>query len=87
MLNRHVTAVSLAIHVERSSGAVSGATTGRQSTNNILKETVPYPNDIIMTSNNFTNQLFATFKPDIRGKYTVTIYNLGPTIRGCKLSG
>ena len=30
-----------------------------------------------MTSNEFTKQIFTTFKPDITGKYTVTIYNLG----------
>ena len=32
-----------------------------------------------MTSNEFTKQFFTTFKPDITGKYTVTIYNLGNT--------
>jgi hypothetical protein len=30
-----------------------------------------------MTSNEFTKQFFTTFKPDITGKYIVTIYNLG----------
>jgi uncharacterized RDD family membrane protein YckC len=30
-----------------------------------------------MTSNEFTKQFFTTFKPDITGKYTVSIYNLG----------
>jgi uncharacterized RDD family membrane protein YckC len=30
-----------------------------------------------MTSNEFSRQFFTTFKPDITGKYTVTIYNLG----------
>ena len=30
-----------------------------------------------MTSNEFTKGFFTTFKPDITGKYTVTIYNLG----------
>jgi hypothetical protein len=30
-----------------------------------------------MTSNEFTKQFFMTFKPDITGKYTVSIYNLG----------
>src|SRR5262249_36811801 len=35
------------------------------------------PNGIIVTSNNFTKQFFTTFKPDVTGKYTVTIYNLG----------
>jgi hypothetical protein len=30
-----------------------------------------------MTSNEFSGQDFRTFKPDITGKYTVTIYILG----------
>lgn len=30
-----------------------------------------------MTSNEFAKQFFTTFKPDITGKYTVVIYNLG----------
>jgi hypothetical protein len=59
--------VSLAIHVERNN------TTG----GDILRETVRNPNGVIMTSNEFTKQFFTTFKPDITGKYTVTIYNLG----------
>ena len=32
-----------------------------------------------MTSNEFTKQFFTTFKPDIAGKYTITVYNLGNT--------
>jgi uncharacterized RDD family membrane protein YckC len=64
--------VSLAIHVER-----NNSTTGGQIPNNILRETVRNPNGIIMTSNEFSRQFFTTFKPDITGKYTVTIYNLG----------
>jgi uncharacterized RDD family membrane protein YckC len=60
--------VSLAIQVER---------VGGQIPTNILRETVRNPNGLIMTSNEFTNQLFTTFKPDITGKYTVMIYNLG----------
>jgi hypothetical protein len=67
--------VALAIRLERSNGtAVAG-----QILNNNLRETVLNPNDIMMTSNNFTKQFFTTFKPDITGKYTVTIYNLGDT--------
>ena len=30
-----------------------------------------------MTNNEFTKQFFTTFKPDIAGKYTLTVYNLG----------
>ena len=64
--------VSLAIQVER-----NNSTTGGEIPNNILRETVRNPNGIIITSNDFTKQFFTTFKPDIIGKYTVTIYNLG----------
>jgi uncharacterized RDD family membrane protein YckC len=69
--------VSLAIHVERNSSTTTATTTGGQIPNNILRETVRNPNGIIMTSNDFTKQFFTTFKPDITGKYAVTIYNLG----------
>jgi len=64
--------VSLAIHVER-----NNSTTGGEIPNSILRETVRNPNGVIMTSNEFTKQIFIIFKPDIAGKYTVTIYNLG----------
>jgi uncharacterized RDD family membrane protein YckC len=64
--------VSLAIHVER-----NNSTTGGEIPNNILRETVRNPNGVIMTSNEFTKQIFITFKPDITGKYPITIYNLG----------
>jgi uncharacterized RDD family membrane protein YckC len=62
----------LAIHLER-----YNSTTGGQIPNNILRETVRNPNGVIMTSNEFTKQIFTTFKPDITGKYIVTIYNSG----------
>jgi uncharacterized RDD family membrane protein YckC len=64
--------VSLAIHLERNNSIIGG-----QIPNNILRETVRNPNGVIMTSNEFTKQIFTTFKPDIAGKYTATIYNLG----------
>ena len=60
--------VSLAIQVERIGGQIP---------TNTLRETVRNPNGVIMTSNEFTKQLFTTFKPDITGKYTVAIYNSG----------
>jgi hypothetical protein len=62
----------LAIHVER-----NNSTTGGQIPNNILRETILNPNGVIMTSNEFTKQFFTTFKPDITGKYVITICNLG----------
>ena len=64
--------VSLAVHVER-----NNSTTGGEIPNSILRETVRNPNGVIMTSNEFTKEFFTTFKPDITGKYTITIYNLG----------
>jgi hypothetical protein len=67
--------VSLAIRVERNNATAAEG----QIPNNSLRETVRNPNDIIVTSNDFTKQIFTTFKPDITGKYIVTIYNLGHT--------
>ena len=67
--------VPLAIRVERNNGTAPAG----QIPNNNLRETVRNPNGIIMTNNGFTGQLFTTFKPDIIGKYTVTIYNLEHT--------
>jgi uncharacterized membrane protein len=66
--------VSLAIHVERNNG-----TAGGQIPDNNLRETILNPSGIIMTSNEFKGAFFTTFKPDITGKYTVTVYNLGRT--------
>jgi hypothetical protein len=67
--------ISLAIRLEHSNGTVVAG----QIPNNNLRETVRNPNGIIITSNEFIRQFFTTFKPDITGKYTVTIYNLGNT--------
>jgi hypothetical protein len=67
--------ISLAIRTEHSNGtAIAG-----QILNNNLRETVRNPNGIIMASNDFTDDFFTMFKPDITGKYTVTVYNLGHT--------
>lgn len=45
--------------------------------NNILRETVRNPNGVIMTANEFTKEFFTIFKPDIAGKYILTVNNLG----------
>jgi uncharacterized RDD family membrane protein YckC len=76
--------VSLAIHVERNTYNTSGIGEGQerqvqQIPNNTLRETVRNSNGLIMTSNEFTRQFFTTFKPDMTGKYTITISNLGNT--------
>jgi hypothetical protein len=55
------------------------ASGGVQIPNNTIRETVQNPNGTVITSNEFTNQLFTTFKPDITGRYTITVYNLGDT--------
>jgi hypothetical protein len=65
--------VSLLIHVASTTTASGGV----QIPNNTLREIVRNPNGVTMTSNEFTKQLFTTFKPNIIGKYTITVYNLG----------
>jgi hypothetical protein len=65
--------ISLAIHLEHNNSTGVGG----QISNNALRETIRNPNGVIMTSSEFTKQFFTTFKPDITGKYTITIYNLG----------
>jgi hypothetical protein len=76
--------VSLAIHVERINNNTFGTGNNgvgeegqRQITNNTLRETVRNPSGLVMTSNEFTKQFFTTFKPDVTGKYTITVHNLG----------
>ena len=72
--------ISLAIRVERNNNTISssqGGEAGGQIPNNTLRETVRNPNGFIMTSNEFTKQFFTTFKPDIPGRYTIYVYNLG----------
>jgi hypothetical protein len=73
--------VSLAIHVEHSNNSInSGTGQGQgQIPNNTLRETVRNPNGLVTTSNEFSNQFFTTFKPDMTGKYIATIQNLGNT--------
>ena len=76
--------ISLAINVERDNGGTpSGGTGGGggQISNNTLRETVRNQNGFIITSNQFTKQFFTTFKPDITGKYTITIYNSGESCK------
>jgi uncharacterized RDD family membrane protein YckC len=70
--------ISLVIHVEGNNGNNNTSDAG-EIPNNTLRETVRSPNGLIMTSNEFSKQFFTTFKPDMTGKYTITIYNLGNT--------
>ena len=71
--------ISLAIHVERNNTSGSQGGGGGQIPNNTLRETVRNPNGLVMTSNEFRKQFFTTFKPDMTGKYTISINNLGNT--------
>ena len=67
----------MATHVEHNTNT-SGTEQG-QTPNNTLRETIRNRNGSVMTSNEFAKQFFTTFKPDIAGKYTIAIQNLGST--------
>jgi hypothetical protein len=45
--------------------------------NPILRETVRNPNGEIISTNDFAKQFVATIKPEVIGKYTLTIDNMG----------
>ncbi|MFZ0512999.1 MAG: hypothetical protein WAM14_15430 [Candidatus Nitrosopolaris sp.] len=49
-------------------------------TNPTLRETVRNPNGEVISTNEFTKQLLITIKPDVIGKYTLTIDNLGGSL-------
>jgi uncharacterized RDD family membrane protein YckC len=71
--------VSLAIHLEHGNNDSSSIGQGQILSNNTLRETVRNPNGLVITTNEFTRQFFTTFKPDVTGKYTITIHNLRNT--------
>ena len=48
--------------------------------NPILRETVRNPNGNIISTNDFTKQFLATIEPDVIGKYTLTINNIGGSL-------
>ena len=48
--------------------------------NPILRETVRNPNGEIISTNDFAKQFVTTIKPDVIGKYTLTITNLGGSV-------
>lgn len=48
--------------------------------NPILRETVRNPNGNIISTKDFTNQFFTIIKPDVIGKYTLSINNLGGSL-------
>jgi hypothetical protein len=48
--------------------------------NPILRETIRNPNGEIISTNDFAKQFLATIKPDVIGKYTLTITNLGGNV-------
>jgi hypothetical protein len=61
--------LSLVISIE------SNDNTGQANPN--LRETVRNPNGEVISTNDFTKQFVTTIKPDIIGKHTLTITNLG----------
>jgi len=71
--------VSLAINVENHNNIPSDRGQEQQIPNNTLRGIVRNPNGIVMTTNEFTKQFFTTLKPDMAGKYVITISNLGNT--------
>jgi hypothetical protein len=48
--------------------------------NTDLRETVRNPNGEVISTNEFTNQFLTTIKPDIIGKYTLTLDNVGGSL-------
>jgi hypothetical protein len=48
--------------------------------NTDLRETVRNPNGQLISTNQFTKQLLTTIKPDVIGKYTLTIDNVGGSL-------
>ena len=48
--------------------------------NPILRETVRNPNGEIISTNDFAKQFVTTIKPDVIGKYTLTINNIGGSL-------
>jgi hypothetical protein len=48
--------------------------------NPTLRETLRNPNGEIISTNEFTRQFLTTIKPDVIGKYTLTVDNLGGSL-------
>ena len=48
--------------------------------NPILRETLRNPNGEVISTNEFTRQFLTTIKPDVIGKYTLAIDNLGGSL-------
>jgi hypothetical protein len=49
-------------------------------TNPTLRETVRNPHGEVISANEFTKQFLTTIKPDVIGKYTLTIDNIGGSL-------
>src|SRR5205809_1107569 len=71
-VNDLIRPLSLVISIE------SNHNTGQP--NPILRETVRNPNGEIISTNDFVKQFVTTIKPDVIGKYTLTITNLGGSV-------
>ncbi|MFY9871417.1 MAG: hypothetical protein WAK17_17015 [Candidatus Nitrosopolaris sp.] len=48
--------------------------------NPTLRETLRNPNEEVISTNEFTRQFLTTIKPDVIGKYTLTVDNLGGSL-------
>ena len=75
--------VSLAIGIDRS-GQIQQqqqpqipSSSSSSSSNVRLKEVVTDPNGRVVSSNEFGDSFFTSFKPEVAGTYTVTVTNLG----------
>ncbi len=76
--------VSLAIGVDRA-GLQQPSQIPTSTPDIRLKEEVKDPNGRVVSSNEFGDSFFTTFKPEVIGVYTVTVSNLG--IRPVTVSG
>ncbi|HEY6756775.1 MAG TPA: hypothetical protein VI037_05240 [Nitrososphaera sp.] len=76
--------VSLAIGIDRSGQIqqqqqpqIPPSSSSSSSSNVRLKEVVTDPNGRVVSSNEFGDSFFTSFKPEVAGVYTVTVTNLG----------
>jgi hypothetical protein len=70
--------ISLAIGIDRSPGQQPQVPSSSQQPSAIrLKEVVTDPNGRVISSNEFGDSFFTSFKPEAAGVYTVTVSNLG----------
>jgi len=69
--------VSLAIGIDRTGQQQPPQIPSSQPSDIRLKEIVTDPNGRVISSNEFGDSFFTSFKPEVAGVYTVTLSNLG----------